>query len=91
MIEKYEDFGSLVMNYAQLFSSLTECQDGMSPKVFNKFADSVFKDFHYSMKLYYAENNYKQAIREEKRNAYLKVKEWKNSLKKKKTVIKQSS
>ena len=88
MIKKYEDFGVLVLDYAQLFADLTECQDGMSPKVFNKFADSVFKDFHYSMKLYYAENNYKQAIREEKRNAYLKVKEWKRNIRKKSIVKK---
>lgn len=77
MIKKYEDFSDLVMNYADMFSGLSECQDAMCPKIFNKLVDSVFKAFNNDLKLYNVENNYRQAIKEEKKLSYLKAKKWK--------------
>ena len=82
-MNKYENFGLLVLDYARLFSELTENQDGMSPKVFNKFADSVFKDFHNAMKVFYAENNYRLELKKAKHESFLKMKEWRKQMKEK--------
>jgi len=81
MIKKFKSFSELMLSYASLYTEVMERLDDASPQIFEKFLDTFFINFDNSLKLYYAGNNYRHAVKEEKFITKTMIKDWKKKLK----------